>query len=290
MDLGTLEYKPGIYQITNILNGKKYIGSSVKVRARINEHQVKLDKNIHVNKHLQNSWNKYGGNLFKATAVIYCEKPDPIEYEQFFMDKFRAVKNGYNIRLKAGSNIGHRVSGETKYRQSVAATGRRHTEATKKKLSIINLGRKRSPESTRKTAEANRGLKRSPEVRKLLSELATGRKHTEETKKKIGLIGKGRRHTSEAKQKISEASKEHWTSTEYIKKMRKRSADKSLAKRNSNNSSGYYGVYWGKRESKWIPTITVNKKRIYLGTFHDLDDAIQARRQAELKYYGRMAA
>ncbi|QCQ65314.1 HNH endonuclease [Shewanella phage X14] len=51
-----------------------------------------------------------------------------------------------------------------------------------------------------------------------------------------------------------------------------------------NNTSGFTGVAWRKKIKKWQANIRVNKKNIYLGVFHDLADAIKARKEAEFKY------
>lgn len=55
---------------------------------------------------------------------------------------------------------------------------------------------------------------------------------------------------------------------------------------NSKNSSGYAGVYWRKDKQKWRADITINRKKIHLGYFRDKKDAIHARIQAEIKYFG----
>ena len=54
----------------------------------------------------------------------------------------------------------------------------------------------------------------------------------------------------------------------------------------SNNSSGFNGVMWNKRNKKWIASITVNYKKIYLGSFSNKQDAIEARLKAELELFG----
>lgn len=53
---------------------------------------------------------------------------------------------------------------------------------------------------------------------------------------------------------------------------------------NSENSSGVIGVSWNKTAKKWYARIGVDGKRINLGKFDNLDDAIQARKEAEDKY------
>lgn len=55
---------------------------------------------------------------------------------------------------------------------------------------------------------------------------------------------------------------------------------------NSKNKTGYIGVFWHKRDKKYIAAITLNAKRIYLGRFTNIEDAITARKAAELKYWG----
>ena len=53
-----------------------------------------------------------------------------------------------------------------------------------------------------------------------------------------------------------------------------------------NNTSGYTGVIWHKLSQKWQSEIRVDGKYIYLGLFINLKDAIEARKQAEIKYFG----
>lgn len=52
------------------------------------------------------------------------------------------------------------------------------------------------------------------------------------------------------------------------------------------NNSGYPGVSWHKKSNKWRARIQVHGRQIYLGVFESLDDAIHARRQAEIEYFG----
>ena len=56
----------------------------------------------------------------------------------------------------------------------------------------------------------------------------------------------------------------------------------------SNNTSGIKGVSWAKDRNKWQVKITINGKQIHLGFFNEdkLQDAINARKKAEEKYFG----
>lgn len=57
-------------------------------------------------------------------------------------------------------------------------------------------------------------------------------------------------------------------------------------RRFKNNTSGRTGVYWTHKHGVWQAQVTVDKKTIYLGSFSCIDDAIKAREEGELKYYG----
>lgn len=52
-------------------------------------------------------------------------------------------------------------------------------------------------------------------------------------------------------------------------------------KLHSDNTSGIMGVSWSKISQKWHSYITVNKKRINLGFFDDINDAKTERMKAE---------
>jgi hypothetical protein len=53
-----------------------------------------------------------------------------------------------------------------------------------------------------------------------------------------------------------------------------------------NNTSGVTGVSWNKLGNKWEAYIKINKKIIHLGRYAEKEDAINARKKAERKYFG----
>lgn len=55
------------------------------------------------------------------------------------------------------------------------------------------------------------------------------------------------------------------------------------------NKSGCIGVCWSKKREKWVAYINVNYKHIFLGYFNNIEDAIRARKEAEIKYFGEFA-
>ena len=53
-----------------------------------------------------------------------------------------------------------------------------------------------------------------------------------------------------------------------------------------NNTSGTTGISFDQKSSKWRAKITINYQRIELGKFENIDDAVKARKDAEIKYFG----
>ena len=62
-------------------------------------------------------------------------------------------------------------------------------------------------------------------------------------------------------------------------------ADKEY-KMQTNNKSGFGGVCWDKRHSKWMSTLVYNKVKYYMGRFDNKYDAIKARLNKEVEIYG----
>lgn len=69
----------------------------------------------------------------------------------------------------------------------------------------------------------------------------------------------------------------------------------SLSENNRNrglyrtNTSGVAGVSFDKRRKRWVASITYNSKKIFIGRFHDKEDAITARLNAEVHLFGEFS-
>lgn len=163
----------GIYEIVNVVNGKRYIGSAAKFRNRFAVHRHGLRAGTHHSQKLQRAWLKYGEAAFSFRVLLLCAPENLLLYEQILLD---ALAPEYNICRIAGSILGVRWSDEA--RAKVASTrsndhfrGRRHSPETLALMSAAQRGntatkgKKRNPQAVARTAAAHRGMQRSPETR-----------------------------------------------------------------------------------------------------------------------------
>lgn len=88
----------GIYYIQNKVTGQVYLGQTSRLKDRSGEHFYLLRKGCHFNKHLQNSFNKYGEAAFEFNVIEYCDPEFLSEYESAYIDMFNLKKYGFNIR------------------------------------------------------------------------------------------------------------------------------------------------------------------------------------------------
>jgi group I intron endonuclease len=96
----------GVYCITNLIDNKKYIGSSINIQQRFYQHNGKLKKNNHENCHLQKAFNKYGESNFIFKILEKADNQDLLAVEQKYIDLHTAyIKDtGYNKNKFADAN------------------------------------------------------------------------------------------------------------------------------------------------------------------------------------------
>lgn len=163
-----------IYMIANIINDKYYIGSAKNVRLRTTFHKYQLRNNKHDNKHLQGAWNLYGESNFIFLILEKATFEKLEEKEQTWIDALNANNpdTGYNLRIKATSNQGHKLSEETKKKMGNSKRGKPRSNETKEKLRLANLGKTQSKETAQKRSNSMKGKLQTPEHRAKLSEAA----------------------------------------------------------------------------------------------------------------------
>lgn len=136
--------KTGVYQILNLVNGKRYIGSTaVSFMKRWGSHKKELRNNYHHSKSLQRAWNKYGQENFSFEVLATCPKEYCIKLEQWFLDNF---SREYNVCPTAGSRLGTKVSEEERKKMSERGKKRAEDPLERKRMSEMQLKRFQDPE------------------------------------------------------------------------------------------------------------------------------------------------
>lgn len=104
-----LSEQGGIYRILNTANGRIYYGSTSCFRKRIKSHLRDLMADEHLNKFMQNDYNKCGNEvfLFEVVEQVEGDKEARLAREQFYIDQvYDNQKNCYNLVKQAKDNRG----------------------------------------------------------------------------------------------------------------------------------------------------------------------------------------
>ena len=145
----------GIYCIENKVNHMKYIGQSINIHKRWQEHKRELNKGTHHNDHLQNAWALYGSKNFLFTVLELCDKESLDTLEKRWVETLNTMdrKCGYNIGTPGNCCMLHRhhtlssrkKMSEWKKLHTIGKDngfyGKKHTKSTLDKISKKLKGR-----------------------------------------------------------------------------------------------------------------------------------------------------
>lgn len=140
-----------IYSIFNKVTFLRYIGLSVSIKRRFNEHKRSLNKGVHINTHLQNAWNKYGEENFIFQLFEVCDVEMLNEREQFYISLFMSNNKYFGYNLTSGGKS-TQMSEETKKKMSISQTGKKRNFTLEHKANISKslMGKKLSEERKNK--------------------------------------------------------------------------------------------------------------------------------------------
>lgn len=191
-----------IYKATNKINGKAYIGQTVKsLRKRKRDHLAAAFR-PGADFYFWRAIRKYGPENFKWEKLCECaSKVELDKKEKYYITYYNTFENGYNLTLGGEGNLGWIPSEEIKKKISKSRRG--------KLIGKDNpfYGKKHTKETRRKMSKNHPRLcgKDNPNY---------GRIASEETRRKISKASKGRwlgrEHTKIAKDKIRKARVQKW--------------------------------------------------------------------------------
>ena len=203
-----------IYETTNLINGKKYIG-----RHKSEEFTDSYKGSGSV---IQKAFKKYGWDNFSVRMLCPCFSEEELNAEEaFLIDFFDCInsKNYYNLfpgghgGFPAGEfspNYGKKQSAETIAKRVEKLKGRTFSEESRAKISASLTGVKLTPERIKKAADARRGKPSnfkghhlSEDSRKKISEALSGSNHPFYGKLGPNNPNYGKSRTDEQRAKIS---------------------------------------------------------------------------------------
>lgn len=172
-----------LYCHTNTVNGKKYVG----ITMRGAEKRWGANGSRYKGQALGYAIEKYGWDAFEHEVLLtgLTKKQAEEEERRLIEELGTMVPNGYN--LTSGGNLGAVLSDESR-----------------EKLRSVHLGKPKKPEAIAKTAAAHQGKVVSDETRKKLSEARKGLKESEEWRRHISEGCKGKKWTESQRQKVKE--------------------------------------------------------------------------------------
>jgi group I intron endonuclease len=217
----------GVYQFLNIVNNKRYVGSSTELDRRRKCHIEDLRRGIHPNSKFQRAWDKYGEDKFVFSIIEHCEKDKLVEREQHWIDKTKCylTEFGYNLCRTAFSMLGFKFSEESRKLQSRKAVKR----GMPAKLRLV-IG---SPEHKKHMREMwDEYYKDDPSKRKVVGERV--REYFKDPNARENMHW----DTQEFKVAVGKSTRERWKDPEYRERISKKMvAAAALRSRNPETGS-----------------------------------------------------
>lgn len=159
---------PGVYRIVDHASGKFYIGSSINVAKRWQQHLLRMRRGTHTNPILQAIWNA-GHDRLSIETLRECRpiKAEILAAEQGALDGAAVGRNPLcmNVLTVAGSHLGRKRTEATRKALANNFRGRTHTDEAKAKMRAAKVGRPLSEDHRRKLGDAARGKKLPPRER-----------------------------------------------------------------------------------------------------------------------------
>lgn len=202
---------PIVYLLTNITNGKRYVGKTVRTldvrwqghmdSARRGDTDMLVCRAIH----------KHGPDAFTRRALEECDEGTLSDREAHWVRELatHVSQGGYNLTFGGDGGLpGYTFSEESREKIRQKALGRKHSEETKAKMRTAAKNRVVTAETIEKRAASNRGKKRTEEQKAHISEGFKGHAVSDEARVKLSIAAKKRVTSEETKRKLSQRAAE----------------------------------------------------------------------------------
>jgi predicted GIY-YIG superfamily endonuclease len=191
-----------IYKIMNNLNGKIYIGQTVRPLPKRVTHHI-CENKFPIAKALK----KYGLDNFTITIIDYADTKEVLDQKEKYWITYCDCKspNGYNLTDGGEGRRGYKCSEETKLKMKIAASKRIISPEEIKKRSEFMINRPVSAETRERISRANKNRIISAEQRIKISNSLMGRPKSEETKRKLSVANTGKIIPRDQREKISKS-------------------------------------------------------------------------------------
>lgn len=218
----------GVYEIRNLINGDRYIGSSQDIGMRFCRHLSELKHKRHHSVHLQRAWNKYGEKNFEMEPLIFCDEDKTLLFEQILLDE---LDPEYNIAECA----------------EASARGAKRSKETRQRISEAQKGRKRTSESVKRSALGHVGLSHTEKTKKAISKSITEWHKTKNGKLAVEKL----KRATQRKVKCLETGKIYLSIKSAAEDLNvNRAKVSAVARGERSHTGGYRFVYAGDGEGR----------------------------------------
>ncbi len=240
----------GIYEIRNIINGKMYVGSSVSIEDRFNQHK----SNEISSENLQKDIKKFGIKNFEFNILEICERRELEEKEKFWILKYWDLKVLYNKSRNTYDSSRRRKGKECPtYGKKNGLYGVPLSKERIELIRKIHLGKSLSEEHKRKIGKGNKGKTVKDSTKELLRKVNSGSKNYMYGKYGENHHNFGKTHSKETKQKISENLKDRFVGDKnpmWGKKLTEEHRDKLRKAYENRDVKGENNPFYGKTHSE----------------------------------------
>ncbi len=197
---------------TNRVNGKRYVGKTQNLRARVKAHFTAALRGAPQT--FCRALRKHTPEAFSLSLLgTFATDEEALAAEmQFVRQLGTKVPDGYNMTDGGEGMSGHtcKRSPETRAKISAARKGRKLSAEHKARIAEGGRGRSPSAETRAKISEANRGLVRSTEARAKMSAAQRGKTQSAEHVARVAAALRGSKRSEETRAKMAIANKAAW--------------------------------------------------------------------------------